>query len=113
MRACIQYAKEWRTGKYLRHLEATLVVCDKDLIIEIDGTGNVIEIDEVLGIGSGGLFAECTLYFLSKFILLGAARALLAHTDMSAEEIGLKAMKIAADKCIYTNHNFVSQKITW
>jgi ATP-dependent HslUV protease subunit HslV len=53
------------------------------------------------------------LIFLSKFILLGAARALLAHTDMSAEEIGLKAMKIAADKCIYTNHNFVSQKITW
>ena len=46
-------------------------------------------------------------------ILLGAARALLAHTDMSAEEIGLKAMKIAADKCIYTNHNFVSEKITW
>ena len=89
------------------------MVCDKDLIVEIDGTGNVIEIDDVIGIGSGGLFAECKIDFVLKYLNLGAARALLSHTDLSAEEIGKRAMHIAADKCIYTNHNFVSEKIVW
>ncbi len=64
LRSCITYAKEWRTGKHLRHLEATLLVCDKDLIVELDGTGNVLEIDSgAIGIGSGGAFAECIFHF--------------------------------------------------
>jgi ATP-dependent HslUV protease, peptidase subunit HslV len=95
LKSCISYAKEWRTGKQLRHLEATLIVIDKDLIIELDGTGNVIEIDDVIGVGSGGLFAE------------SAAKALLEHTQMGAEEIARAAMKIAADKCVYTSHAWV------
>ena len=57
LKSCINYAKEWRTGKQLRHLEASLVIIDQDLIVELDGTGNVIEIDDVIGVGSGGLFA--------------------------------------------------------
>lgn len=73
LKSCINYAKQWRTGKQLRHLEATLVVIDKDLIVELDGTGNVLEIDDVIGVGSGGQFAEC------------AARALMKHTNLSAE----------------------------
>ena len=73
LKSCIQYAKQWRTGKQWKHLEATIIVIDKDLIVELDGTGNVLEIDDVIGVGSGGLFAEC------------AARALMAHTDMSGE----------------------------
>eukprot|EP01016_Furgasonia_blochmanni_P031233 TRINITY_DN3230_c0_g1_i7.p4 TRINITY_DN3230_c0_g1~~TRINITY_DN3230_c0_g1_i7.p4 ORF type:complete len:128 (-),score=12.92 TRINITY_DN3230_c0_g1_i7:103-486(-) len=102
LKACIKYAKQWRTGKSLKHLNATLLVCDKDLIVELDGTGNVIEIDSgVIGIGSGGAFAEC------------AARALLDIESISAEEIANKAMKIAAEKCIYTNSNFILEKIKW
>lgn len=95
LKSCIHYAKQWRTGKQLRHLEATLVVIDKDLIVELDGTGNVLEIDDVIGVGSGGQFAEC------------AARALLKHSTLGAEEIANEAMKIAADKCIYTSHQFI------
>lgn len=57
LKACIDYAKEWRTGKYLKDLQATMIVIDKDLIIEMDGTGNVMEIDDVIGIGSGGQYA--------------------------------------------------------
>lgn len=67
------YAKQWRTGKYLRNLQATMVVIDKDLIVELDGTGNVLEIADTIGIGSGGIHAEC------------AARALLRNTKMTAE----------------------------
>ena len=102
LRACVNVAKAWRTEKYLKHLDASLIVIDKDHIIELDGTGNVIEIPGgVLGIGSGGLFA------------LSAAKALLLHTEMDAEEIAEKAMKIAADLCIYTNHNWVKEKLEW
>ena len=108
-------------GKNLRHLEATLVVCDKDLIVELDGTGNVIEIDSgVLGVGSGGLFAECNNNTLPLCVMLtvnnsfiGAARALLDVEGYTAQQIAEKAMKIAADKCIYTSHTFVQEKITW
>lgn len=57
LKSCITYAKEWRTGKQLRHLQATLIVIDKGLIVELDGTGNVLEIEDVIGIGSGGLYA--------------------------------------------------------
>jgi len=99
LKSCISYAKEWRTGKQLRHLEATLIVIDKDLIVELDGSGNVLEIDDVIGVGSGGLFAEC------------AAKALMNHTSMGAEEIARAAMKIAADKCIYTSHEWIVQKL--
>ena len=102
MRACVNVAKAWRTEKYLKHLEATLIVIDKDHLIELDGTGNVIEInDGIIGIGSGGLFA------------VSAARALMAHTEMSAEAIAESSMKIAADTCIYTNHNWVKEKLEW
>ena len=99
LKSCINYAKQWRTGKMLRHLQATLIVIDKDLIVELDGTGNVLQIADTIGVGSGGQFAEC------------AARALLSHTQMPAEQIALEAMKIAADKCIYTSDKFIMQKI--
>jgi ATP-dependent HslUV protease, peptidase subunit HslV len=69
------------------------------LIVELDGTGNVLEIEDVIGIGSGGLYAEC------------AARALMTHTQMSGEQIALESMKIASDKCIYTSNKFVMEKI--
>lgn len=98
LRNCITYAKQWRTGKYLRNLQATLVVIDKDLIVELDGTGNVLEIPDVIGIGSGGIFAEC------------AARALLANTTMDGEEIAREAMRIAAEKCIYTSNILTMEK---
>ena len=101
LKCCINYAKQWRTGKMLRHLEATIIVIDKDLIVELDGTGNVLEINDVIGIGSGGQFAEC------------AARALMSHTNLSASEIALESMKIAADKCVYTSDKFLMEKIVW
>ena len=78
-----------------------MLVCDKDLIVEIDGTGNVMEIPDVIGIGSGGAYAEC------------AARALIDIDGFSAEDIANKAMKIAAEKCIYTNNNFILETINW
>jgi ATP-dependent HslUV protease subunit HslV len=99
LRNCITYAKQWRTGKYLRNLQATLLVIDKDLIVELDGTGNVLEIPDVIGIGSGGIYAEC------------AARALLKNTTMSAEEIANESMRIAADKCIYTSNILLMEKV--
>lgn len=102
LRSCVNVAKAWRTEKYLRHLNASLIVIDKEHIIELDGTGNVIEIHGgVLGIGSGGFFA------------VSAAKALITHTNMTAEEIAENAMKIAADLCIYTNHNWVKETIEW
>jgi ATP-dependent HslUV protease subunit HslV len=102
LRACVNVAKAWRTEKYLKHLEASIIVVDKDHLIELDGSGNVIEItDGIVGIGSGGLYA------------VSAARALLQHTELSAEQIAENAMKIAADICIYTNHNWVKEKVEW
>lgn len=73
MRACIEYAKEWRTGKQLKHLECTMIVVDKNLIVELDGSGNIIEIEDLIGIGSGGIIAE------------SSAKALLLHTQLTAE----------------------------
>ena len=115
LKACIKYAKQWRTTRSLRHLEASLVVCDKDLIVELDGSGNVVEIESgVIGIGSGGAFAECKILFHPKLIFcLGAARALLDIEGFDAEKIAKKAMEIAAEKCIYTNNNFITEKIIW
>lgn len=91
-RAAVELAKEWRMDKYLRQLEALLAVADKDHMLIISGTGEVVEPDDkVLAIGSGGPFAQA------------AARALLRHTDMSAAEIVKESLKIAAQICIFTN----------
>ncbi|GAB5370860.1 hypothetical protein AAMO2058_001529500 [Amorphochlora amoebiformis] len=95
MRACVEMAKGWRTDKYLRHLSATMIVVDKEVSLTLTGNGDVVEPnDGVIGIGSGGFYA------------VAAARALM-DTDLSAKDIALKAMTIAADMCVYTNHNFV------
>lgn len=93
-RACVELAKDWRTDKYLRRLEALMAVCDKDTSLILSGTGDVVEPEDgIIGIGSGGNYA------------LAAARALAAHTDLNAEDIARKAMKIAGEICVYTNEN--------
>ena len=93
-RAAVSLAKDWRTDKVLRRLEALLIVADKDLSLVISGAGDVIEPDDgVAAIGSGGSFA------------LAAARALIAHSDLDAEQIVREGLHIAADICIYTNNN--------
>mmetsp|Transcript_6050 Transcript_6050/g.8392 ORF Transcript_6050/g.8392 Transcript_6050/m.8392 type:complete len:231 (-) Transcript_6050:297-989(-) len=100
MRACVEMAKGWRTDKYLRHLSAMLVVVDKDVSLTLTGNGDVVEPhDGVIGIGSGGAYA------------VAAARALM-DTDLSAKEVAVKAMTIAADMCVYTNHEFVVEGFT-
>ena len=99
-RAAVEMGKEWRTDKYLRHLEALLIVADENASLVISGGGDVIEPDDgVVAIGSGGAFATA------------AARALLRHTDLPAKEIAIEAMKIASEICIYTNSNFVIEEI--
>jgi ATP-dependent HslUV protease, peptidase subunit HslV len=93
-RAAMEFAREWRTDKYLRRLEAMLLVSDKEHLLFLSGNGEVIEPDDkVAAIGSGGPMA------------LAAARALLKNTNLSAEEIARQAIDIAADICIHTNHN--------
>ena len=99
-RACVELAKDWRTDKYLRRLEAMMIVADKNVSLLLSGTGDVIEPDDdILGIGSGGPYA------------ISAAKALMKNTELSAEEIAIKSLNIAADICIYTNHNIVLEKI--
>ncbi|MCC6735040.1 MAG: ATP-dependent protease subunit HslV [Bauldia sp.] len=91
MRASVELAKDWRTDRYLRHLEAMMIVADRNTTLVLTGHGDVLEPENgIAGIGSGGNFA------------LSAARA-LADMDLSAEQIARKAMKIAAEICIYTN----------
>lgn len=93
-RACVELAKEWRTDRYLRRLEALLAVADRDHLLLISGDGNVIEPDDdLIAIGSGGSYA------------LAAARALRAHSELSAAEIVRKSLEIAGEICIYTNSN--------
>ncbi|MGE0750662.1 MAG: ATP-dependent protease subunit HslV [Variibacter sp.] len=93
MRAAVELAKDWRTDRYLRRLEAMMIVADANVSLVLTGTGDVLEPEAgVMGIGSGGNYA------------LAAARA-LADTDLSAEDIVKKAMAIAADICVYTNRN--------
>ncbi len=93
-RACVELAKDWRTDKYLRKLEAMMVVCDKDVSLVLTGNGDVLEPEDgIIGIGSGGNYA------------LSAARALATQEKLTAEEIARNAMKIAADICVYTNEN--------
>ena len=99
-RACVELAKDWRTDKYLRRLEAMMIVADKNVSLLLSGTGDVIEPDDdILGIGSGGPYA------------ISAAKALMKNTELNAEEIAIKSLNIAADICIYTNHNIVLEKI--
>lgn len=98
-RACVELAKDWRTDRYLRKLEAMMIVADKNVTLVLTGNGDVLEPENsVVGIGSGGAYA------------LAAAKALL-DTDASAGEIALKAMKIASEICIYTNQNIIMEKI--
>ena len=91
-RACVELAKDWRTDRYLRRLEALMAVSDRSVSLVLSGTGDVVEPDDgLIGIGSGGNYA------------LAAARALLDRDDMDAEAIARRAMAIAAEICIYTN----------
>ena len=100
MRASVELAKDWRTDKYLRHLEAMMIVADKADTLVLTGNGDVLEPENFLmGIGSGGNFA------------LSAARALV-DMDMEAEEVARRAMKVAADICVYTNENLVVETLT-
>jgi len=99
-RAAVEMAKDWRTDKILRRLEALLIAADKEHILILSGTGDVMEPDnEVAAIGSGGPLA------------LAAARALCAFSGLSANEIALEAMKIAASLCIYTNEQIVLEEL--
>jgi ATP-dependent HslUV protease, peptidase subunit HslV len=99
-RAVVELAKDWRTDKVLRHLEALLLVADAKNTFILSGNGDVIEPDEeAAAIGSGGPFA------------LSAATALIRHTKLSAKQISEEAMKIAGDTCIYTNHNVTYEEL--
>ena len=99
-RACVELAKDWRQDKFLRRLEAMMAVADKQSSFVLTGSGDVLEPEDgLIGIGSGGSFA------------LAAARALVDIDGMSAEAIAKKAMKIAADICIYTNHTVIFEKL--
>src|SRR6266481_7230963 len=99
-RAAIELSKEWRTDKILRHLEALLVVADDKSSFLLSGNGDVITPDDgIIAIGSGGPFA------------LSAARALLANTELSAREIALESMRVAAEICIYTNSNIIVEEL--
>jgi len=100
-RAAIELAKDWRTDRYLRKLEAMIITANKDEILIISGTGDVLEPDnQVTSIGSGSMYAQ------------SAALALKKHAPhLSAEEIVRESLTIAADICIYTNHNFVIETI--
>ncbi|TAE31880.1 MAG: ATP-dependent protease subunit HslV [Alphaproteobacteria bacterium] len=94
MRACVELAKDWRTDRYLRRLEAMMIVADERTTLILSGTGDVLEPEDgIAAIGSGGNYA------------LAAARALLDVEGMSAEDLARKAMKIAGDICVYTNHH--------
>ena len=93
-RAAVELAKDWRTDKVLRKLEALLLVADKETMLMLSGNGEVIEPDgDVAAIGSGGFYA------------LAAGRAMVRHTDLPAGDIAREALSIAADICVYTNHN--------
>jgi ATP-dependent HslUV protease subunit HslV len=98
-RACVELAKDWRTDRYLRRLEAMMLVADKDITLLLAGTGDVLEPENgIAGIGSGGSFA------------LATARA-LADSNYSAEEIARRSLDIAADICIYTNRNLTIEEL--
>ncbi|WP_448205226.1 ATP-dependent protease subunit HslV [Azospirillum sp. sgz302134] len=99
-RACVEMAKDWRTDRYLRRLEAMMAVADRSVSLVLTGNGDVLEPEDgLIGIGSGGSYA------------LAAARALVDIDGLDAEAIARKAMKIAADICVYTNQNVTLEKI--
>jgi ATP-dependent HslUV protease subunit HslV len=99
-RSVVELAKEWRTDRYLRRLEAQLAVMDKQQCFLVSGTGDVIEPDDsIVALGSGGPYA------------LAAARALVKHTKLNAKEIVEEAMKIAGSICIYTNTNIILEEL--
>ncbi len=100
MRSSVELAKDWRTDKLLRRLEAMLIAVDDKSSLLLSGSGDVIESDDgILAIGSGGSYAQA------------AAKALVTHSDLDAETIVREAMNIAASICVYTNHNLVVEKI--
>ena len=100
VRAAVEMAKDWRTDRTLRRLEALLAVADKEASLIISGNGDVIEPEQgIIAIGSGGPFAQAS------------ARALLENTDLDAKTIVEKALNIAGDICIYTNHNIVIEEL--
>ncbi len=100
-RACVELAKDWRTDRYLRRLEAMMAVADKQVSLILTGTGDVLEPeDEIIGIGSGGGYA------------LAAARALIDVEGLDAEAIARRAMSIAASICIYTNDKIIIEKLS-
>lgn len=100
VRAAVELGKEWRTDKYLRNLEALLAVCDADTSLIVAGSGEIIEPEDgILAIGSGGSFA------------LAAARALLKHTNLPADQIVLESLNTAAEICIYTNANITVERL--
>ncbi len=99
-RACVELAKDWRTDRYLRRLEAMMAVADQSVSLVLSGTGDVLEPEDgLIGIGSGGTFA------------LAAARALVDRDDFTAEEIARRALAIAADICVYTNRNVTIESL--
>ena len=100
-RCCYELAKEWRTDKYIRNLESSIIITNGKQILSLSGDGNVLEPENknISSVGSGSFFA------------LSSAIALYENTNLSAEEIVKKSMKIAADMCIYTNHNLSIEKI--
>lgn len=100
LRACVNLAKDWRMDKYLRRLDASLLVCDETISLYVTGTGDVLEsADGIIGIGSGSAYA------------IAAAKALLPLDSMRSEDIAYKALEIAADLDIYTNHGFITEII--
>tara|TARA_Y100001934_G_C12068869_1_gene639009 strand:+ start:282 stop:827 length:546 start_codon:yes stop_codon:yes gene_type:complete len=99
-RACVEMAKDWRTDRYLRRLEAMMAVADKEVSLVLTGNGDVLEPDDgIIGIGSGGNYA------------LAAARGLFDRDDMDAESIARRAMSIAAGICVYTNTSLIVEKL--
>jgi len=101
MRACVELAKDWRTDKYLRRLEAMMIVADKKTTLVLTGTGDVLEPENgIAAIGSGGNYA------------LAAAKALIDIKNLDVEEICKKSMKIASELCIYTNSNFTMEALS-
>lgn len=97
-RACVELAKDWRTDKYLRKLEAMLIVADKTITLVITGNGDVLEPEnDIAAIGSGGSYA------------LSAARALIDIENLTAKEVIVKSMKIASEICVYTNNNLTME----
>jgi ATP-dependent HslUV protease subunit HslV len=100
-RAAVELTKDWRTDRYLRKLEAMLIVMDTTTMLLLSGSGDVVEPDEgVIAIGSGGNFA------------LSAARALLAHTQLSAADVARESMRIASQICVYTNDALVIEELS-